>query len=91
MPTAALASTRRTGTGISGVFTDGYMGASRHKEATEVLQRLAHDPSLVSRAMVEDEPRYKRPNGMATAPRTIAPAWFPGAGRVSMCGRLRRG
>ena len=41
--------------------------------------------------MVEDEPRYKRPNGMATAPRTIAPAWFPGAGRVSMCGRLRRG
>ena len=37
-------------------------------------------PSLISRAMVEDLLRYKRLDGVANALETIARAWFP-AGR----------
>ena len=53
------------------------MRASRRKDAVEVLQLLVHDPSLVSRAMVEDVLRYKRLDGVAPALETIAHAWFP--------------
>ncbi|MBV8119695.1 MAG: acetoin dehydrogenase dihydrolipoyllysine-residue acetyltransferase subunit, partial [Alphaproteobacteria bacterium] len=57
-------------------FIDGFIGASRRREATEVLSQLVHDPALVSRAMVEEALRYKRLDGVAAALTTIAGAWF---------------
>jgi len=64
-------------------FIDGFVGASRRREATEVLGLLMHDPALVSRAMVEDVLRYKRLDGVSSALAKIAEAWFAG-GRQSL-------
>jgi pyruvate dehydrogenase E2 component (dihydrolipoamide acetyltransferase) len=63
---------------INAAFIDGFVRASRRKEAVEVLQLLVHDPALVSRTMVEDVLRFKRLDGVATALTTIAQAWFAG-------------
>ena len=65
---------------INAGFIDGFVRASRRKDATEVLQMLVHDPALVSRTMVEDVLRYKRLDGVTAALQAIAGAWFP-AGR----------
>jgi len=71
------------GPDINAAFIDGFIRAARRKDATEVLQMLVHDPSLVSRAMVEDVLRCKRLDGVATALNTVAQAWF-GGGRQSV-------
>jgi pyruvate dehydrogenase E2 component (dihydrolipoamide acetyltransferase) len=68
---------------INTAFIDGFVRASRRREAIEVLGLLVHDPALVSRAMVEDVLRYKRLDGVSTALATIAEAWFTG-GRQSL-------
>ena len=62
---------------INGGFIDAFVRASRRREAAEALQFLVHDPSLISRAMVEELLRYKRLDGVAPALETIARAWFP--------------
>jgi pyruvate dehydrogenase E2 component (dihydrolipoamide acetyltransferase) len=61
---------------INAAFIDGFVRASRRKDAVEVLQMLVHDPALVSRTMVEDVLRFKRLDGVAAALATIAAAWF---------------
>ncbi|HEY1936070.1 MAG TPA: acetoin dehydrogenase dihydrolipoyllysine-residue acetyltransferase subunit [Acetobacteraceae bacterium] len=66
------------GPDINAAFIDGFVRAARRKDAVEVLQMLVRDPSLVSRAMVEDVLRYKRLDGVAAALETVARAWFPG-------------
>jgi pyruvate dehydrogenase E2 component (dihydrolipoamide acetyltransferase) len=63
---------------INAAFIDGFVRAARRKDAVEVLQLLVHDPSLVSRTMIEDVLRYKRLDGVGVALQTIAQAWFPG-------------
>jgi pyruvate dehydrogenase E2 component (dihydrolipoamide acetyltransferase) len=68
---------------INTSFVDGFVRASRRREATEVLGLLVHDPALVSRAMVEDVLRYKRLDGVSSALAKIAEAWFAG-GRQSL-------
>ena len=68
---------------INTSFIDGFVGASRRREATEVLGLLMHDPALVSRVMVEDVLRYKRLDGVSSALAKIAEAWFAG-GRQSL-------
>jgi len=68
---------------INGSFIDGFIRASRRREAAEVLGVLVDDPALVSRAMVEDVLRYKRLDGVTTALAKIAEAWFAG-GRQSL-------
>jgi pyruvate dehydrogenase E2 component (dihydrolipoamide acetyltransferase) len=62
---------------------DGFVRASRRRDATEVLGLLVDDPALVSRAMVEDVLRYKRLDGVSAALAKIAAAWFAG-GRQSL-------
>jgi pyruvate dehydrogenase E2 component (dihydrolipoamide acetyltransferase) len=57
-------------------FIDAFMRASRRREATEALRLLVHDPSLISRAMIEEVLRYKRLDGVPQALETIARAWF---------------
>jgi pyruvate dehydrogenase E2 component (dihydrolipoamide acetyltransferase) len=65
------------GSEINAAFIDGFVRASRRREAVEVLGLLVHDPALVSRTMVEDVLRYKRLDGVVTALAKIAAAWFP--------------
>ena len=63
---------------INAAFIDGFVRASRRREATEVLGLLVDDPALVSRTMVEDVLRYKRLDGVSAALTAIAEEWFPG-------------
>lgn len=62
---------------INGGFIDAFVRASRRKDALEVLQMLVHDPSVISRVMVEEFLRYKRLDGVVAALETVANAWFP--------------
>jgi pyruvate dehydrogenase E2 component (dihydrolipoamide acetyltransferase) len=62
---------------INGRFIDGFVRASRRREATDALKLLVHDPALVSRTMVEDVLRYKRLDGVPAALAAIAQHWFP--------------
>ena len=66
------------GPDINVAFIDGFVRMARRREATEVLSLLVHDPSLVSRTMVEDVLRYKRIDGVTAALESIARAWFLG-------------
>ena len=76
---------------INAAFIDGFVRASRRKDAVEVLQLLVHDPALVSRTMVEDVLRFKRLDGVAAALATIAQAWFAGGQQqVSVTAELAR-
>jgi len=65
------------GSEINAEFIDGFVRAQRRREMQEVLSLLVHDPSLVSRAMVEDVLRYKRLDGVQAALETLAREWFP--------------
>jgi pyruvate dehydrogenase E2 component (dihydrolipoamide acetyltransferase) len=71
------------GAEINTSFIDGFVRATRRREAADVLNLLVHDPSLVSRTMVEDVLRYKRLDGVSGALARIAEAWFAG-GRQSL-------
>jgi len=62
---------------INADFIEGFVRATRRKDTAEALHMLVHDPSLVSRTMVEDVLRYKRLDGVTTALETIAHKWFP--------------
>ncbi len=42
------------------------------------MPQLVHDPTLISRAMIEETLRYKRLDGVQAALDTIARAWFAG-------------
>jgi pyruvate dehydrogenase E2 component (dihydrolipoamide acetyltransferase) len=77
------------GSEINTSFIDGFVRASRRRDAAEVLGLLVDDPALVSRAMVEDVLRYKRIDGVTAALVKIAEAWF-GGGRqsVDLTGRI---
>ena len=75
--TVSLLAPAGLGPEINGAFIDAFMRASRRKDAVEALQYLVHDPSLISRTMVEEFLRYKRLDGVAQALETIARAWFP--------------
>jgi pyruvate dehydrogenase E2 component (dihydrolipoamide acetyltransferase) len=68
---------------INASFIDGFILATRRREAAEILGLLVHDRALVSRAMVEDVLRYKRLDGVTAALAKIAEAWF-GGGRQSL-------
>ncbi len=68
---------------INASFIDGFVRASRRREAAETLSLLVYDPALVSRSMVEDVLRYKRLDGVSAALAKIAEAWFAG-GRQSL-------
>jgi pyruvate dehydrogenase E2 component (dihydrolipoamide acetyltransferase) len=65
------------GPDINGAFIDGFVKVTRRREAQDLLAVLVHDPSLISRAMVEETLRYKRLDGVPAALDAIARAWFP--------------
>jgi pyruvate dehydrogenase E2 component (dihydrolipoamide acetyltransferase) len=78
----SLIATAGLGPEINGAFIDAFIRAGRRREAQEALAMLVHDPSLVSRAMIEETLRYKRLDGVAAALDTIARAWFPNGQQV---------
>ncbi|MFL5256330.1 MAG: acetoin dehydrogenase dihydrolipoyllysine-residue acetyltransferase subunit [Rhodopila sp.] len=63
---------------INATFIEGFVRATRRKDAEAVLRLLVRDPGLVSRTMIEDVLRNKRIDGATQALETIAHAWFPG-------------
>jgi pyruvate dehydrogenase E2 component (dihydrolipoyllysine-residue acetyltransferase) len=74
---------------LNAAFIDGFVHASRRREAIEALNQLVHDPAVVSRAMVEEVLRYKRLDGVTAALTTIAGAWFAGGRQVlDLTGRI---
>ncbi len=75
--TLSLLAPAGLGPEINGTFIDAFVRATRRREAVEALQFLVHDPSLISRVMVEELLRYKRLDGVAQALETVARAWFP--------------
>jgi pyruvate dehydrogenase E2 component (dihydrolipoamide acetyltransferase) len=76
---------------VDSAFIDGFIRARRRREATEMLQRLVHDPASVSRTMVEEVLRYKRLDGVEAALTTIAQTWFPdGRQRLDLTARLEQ-
>jgi pyruvate dehydrogenase E2 component (dihydrolipoamide acetyltransferase) len=78
--TLSLIAPAGIGPEINATFIEGFVRTTRRKEAADVLRLLVYDPTVVSRAMVEDVLRYKRLDGVAPALETISRAWFP-AGR----------
>jgi len=76
--TLTLVAPAGLGSEINAGFIDGFVRASRRREAMDALQQLVNDPALVSRTMVEDVLRYKRLDGVPTALASIAQQWFPG-------------
>lgn len=71
---------------INGAFIDGFVKVQRRREAQLVLAELVHDPSLISRAMIEETLRYKRLDGVQAALETVARAWFPdGRQTLDLC------
>ena len=81
--TLTLIASAGLGPEINATFIDGFVRATRRRDAEAVLAQLMHDPALVSRAMVEDVLRYKRIDGVTAALETVAAAWFP-AGRQAV-------
>jgi pyruvate dehydrogenase E2 component (dihydrolipoamide acetyltransferase) len=75
--TLTLIASTSLGPEINAAFIDGFVRASRRRDAVEVLGLLVHDPALVSRTMVEDVLRYKRLDGVPATLTTIAAEWFP--------------
>jgi pyruvate dehydrogenase E2 component (dihydrolipoyllysine-residue acetyltransferase) len=75
--TLTLIASASLGPEINAAFINGFVGLSRRREATEVLNLLVHDPALVSRTMVEDVLRYKRLDGVSAALTSYAAEWFP--------------
>ena len=75
--TLSLIASASLGAEINAAFIDGFVRASRRREAVEVLSLLVHDPALVSRTMVEDVLRYKRLDGVPATLAKIAAEWFP--------------
>src|SRR5262249_46696505 len=65
--TLSLLASASLGPEINAAFIDGFIRATRRRDALEVLNLLVHDPALVSRTMVEDVLRYKRLDGVPAA------------------------
>src|SRR5690348_4425149 len=83
--TLSLIASASLGPEINAGFIDGFVHASRRREAQETLALLVNDPSLVSRRMVEEVLRYKRLDGVPAALTALAEEWFPdGVQRVSL-------
>ncbi|HVH74873.1 MAG TPA: acetoin dehydrogenase dihydrolipoyllysine-residue acetyltransferase subunit [Stellaceae bacterium] len=72
-----LIASAQLGPEINAAFIDGFVKAQRRREMQEVLSLLVHDPSQMSRQMVEDVLRYKRLDGVQAALEEIAAEWFP--------------
>ena len=82
--TLTLLASASLGPDINAAFIDGFLRATRRREAIEVLKLLVHDRTLVSRTMIEDVLHYKRLDGVPEALAAFAEEWFP-EGRQGIC------
>ncbi len=60
------------GTDINGAYIDGFIESRRRKDTRVEVEKLFHDPSLVTRQMVNDVLMFKRIDGAQEALRTLA-------------------
>jgi pyruvate dehydrogenase E2 component (dihydrolipoamide acetyltransferase) len=87
----ALIGSAGFGTEIDGGYIDGFVAATSRRELKPVVERLFADPSLVSRALVDDLLRYKRMDGVAEALGALARALFPDGAQAELPGRALAG
>lgn len=67
---------------INSGYTDGFVSAASRRELKPVLERLFHDPSAVTRQLIDDLLKYKRLDGVSHALAALSGTLFPG-GRQS--------
>jgi pyruvate dehydrogenase E2 component (dihydrolipoamide acetyltransferase) len=60
----ALIASAGLGAEIDTGYTDGFAKAASRRDLKPVLERLFHDPTLVSRQMIDDVLKYKRLDGV---------------------------
>ncbi|VAW11776.1 Dihydrolipoamide acetyltransferase component (E2) of acetoin dehydrogenase complex [hydrothermal vent metagenome] len=73
-----LISAAGLGPQISSAYIDGFVAASTRRELKPVLQTLFDDPSMVTRAMVDDLLKYRRLDGVQEALSRLALDLFAG-------------
>jgi len=66
------------GTEIDGSYIAGFLAAKRRKDLKPVIERLFHDPAIVTQQMLEDLVRMKRLDGVEAGLQRIAAAFFSG-------------
>jgi len=77
------------GAEINGGYLDGFIRADKRKDMKPTLEALFHEPSFVSRDMVEDVLKYKRLDGVLAALRKLADGAFKGGKQHTvLAGRL---
>ncbi len=78
------------GPDLNAEFIAGFLVANKRKALQPVLEMLVHDPSLISRDMIEEVLKFKRLDGVEQALKTIAAAAFgDGQQALDLSGRLR--
>ncbi len=60
------------GKDINGTYIDGFIESRRRKDTRVQVEKLFHDPSLVTRQMVNDVLMFKRIDGVQEALKTLA-------------------
>lgn len=76
---------------INRQYLDDFITAERHRDLGKVLQTLFSDPSLVSRAMVDEVQRFKRVDGVREALDTIRDAIVSGDAQAVDLGKALQG
>lgn len=77
------------GTEINGAYIDAFIESRRRKDTRVMLKNLFHDPSLVTRQMVNDVLAFKRIDGVQEALQTIAGQFREGnVQRIVLADRL---
>ena len=89
--TATLIAPASLGPDINMDYIDGFMREKRAKKLKPYLEMLVHDPSLISKDLVEEVLKYKRLDGVEAALNTIAHACFEGGRQtLEMAERVQR-
>ncbi len=79
----ALIASAGLGPEINGDYIAGFVSAAGRRELKPVLEHLFHDPSTVTRQLVDDVLKYKRIDGVDTALRALADGLFPDGRQAS--------
>ena len=65
-------------------YINGFIAEKRAKKLKPVLEMLVHDPSLISKDMVEDVLKFKRLDGVDAALAALRDGCFPGGKQVAI-------
>ena len=82
----ALIASAGLGAEIDTGYTEGFAKAASRRDLKPVLERLFHDPSLVSRQMIDDVLKYKRLDGVEALLLELNAGLFAGGRQVEQPG-----